>query len=48
MRIAALAVTVLLAATSATAQTAKPADSNWPAKDSVYVAHNFQIGRAHV
>jgi homoserine O-acetyltransferase len=54
MRFAALAVAALLAALSAAAQatatqTAKPALSNesvskWPAKDSLYVAHNFRFG----
>ena len=53
MRFAALAVTALLAAVPAIAQTAAapsataqttPAASKWPVKDSLYVAHNFRFG----
>ena len=43
MRFAALAVTALLAAAPAIAQT-PPDASKWPVKDSLYVAHNFRFG----
>jgi homoserine O-acetyltransferase len=51
MRFAAITVTALLAAISASAQTTSPSTSAaaqpvaiWPVKDSLYVAHNFRFG----